>query len=148
MTSTRITSKSHNSLATISAPSMTGTSEPHLRPSLMEPHVRYLLEKPWAEVASSTEWCGIEATRMITTPGNLSAIRDGAGMTCYHFSKRYPTYTAYQTHIDIQIQSETFTPVYYQGVGTQPVTFNPNAHGSTGPVSVSYPNYYWPQTGK
>lgn len=30
----------------------------------------------------------------------------------------------------------------------QPVTFIANAHGWTGPVSVSYPNYYWPQSGK
>ena len=114
----------------------------------MEPHAQYLLGKLSEEAALSTEWCGIEATRMITTHGNLLGIRDGAGMNCYHISKRYSNRTACQTHSDTQIQSETFTPVYYERVGTQPVTFNANVHGSSGPVSVSYPNYYWPQTGK
>ncbi|ERF75652.1 hypothetical protein EPUS_08805 [Endocarpon pusillum Z07020] len=43
-------------------------------------------------------------------------------------------------------KSETFTPIFYEGVAQQPVTFVPDVHGRDGPVSVSYPNYYWPQT--
>lgn len=44
-------------------------------------------------------------------------------------------------------QSESFTPIYYENATKQPVTFVPEMHGSAGPVSVSYPNYYWPQSG-
>lgn len=49
-------------------------------------------------------------------------------------------------------KSETYTPVYYvtvaedQGQGQQPVVFNPSVHGFSGPVNVSYPEYYWPQS--
>lgn len=42
-------------------------------------------------------------------------------------------------------KSETYTPRYYD-VHEQPVTFNPAMHGTVGPVQVSYPAYYWPQT--
>ncbi|KIW57282.1 hypothetical protein, variant [Exophiala xenobiotica] len=43
-------------------------------------------------------------------------------------------------------KSETYTPKNYSGAEVQPELQNPNVHGDTGPVQVSYPNYYWPQT--
>ncbi|OQU99029.1 hypothetical protein CLAIMM_04732 [Cladophialophora immunda] len=43
-------------------------------------------------------------------------------------------------------KSETYTPRYYDGVQNQPVTFVEAMHGSSGPVNVSYPQYFWPQT--
>ncbi|KAK5199393.1 hypothetical protein LTR47_006827 [Exophiala xenobiotica] len=43
-------------------------------------------------------------------------------------------------------KSETYTPKNYSGAEVQPELQNPNVHGSSGPVQVSYPNYYWPQT--
>ncbi|KIW82036.1 hypothetical protein Z517_05063 [Fonsecaea pedrosoi CBS 271.37] len=44
-------------------------------------------------------------------------------------------------------KSETYTPRYYDGVQNQPVTFDESMHGFAGPVNVSYPQYFWPQTG-
>lgn len=44
-------------------------------------------------------------------------------------------------------KSETYTPRAYADVNRQPVTFDPAVHGSSGPVQVSYPAFYWPQTG-
>ncbi|KAK6384755.1 hypothetical protein LTS17_002318 [Exophiala oligosperma] len=43
-------------------------------------------------------------------------------------------------------KSETYTPRAYADVNRQPVTFDPAVHGSSGPVQVSYPAFYWPQT--
>lgn len=44
-------------------------------------------------------------------------------------------------------RTETFTPKYYDNIyGPQPVDPNESIHGYDGPVQVSYPNYYWPQT--
>ncbi|KIV85530.1 hypothetical protein PV11_01215 [Exophiala sideris] len=43
-------------------------------------------------------------------------------------------------------KSETYTPKNYSGAEVQPELQNPNVHGTSGPVQVSYPNYYWPQT--
>jgi choline dehydrogenase-like flavoprotein len=45
-------------------------------------------------------------------------------------------------------KSETYTPrTYYGNFQQQPVSFDPAVHGFSGPVCVSYPEYYWPQTG-
>ncbi len=46
------------------------------------------------------------------------------------------------------LKSETFTPIFYTDLAKQPVTFVADVHGRDGPVSVSYPNYYWPQSGE
>ncbi|KEF61550.1 uncharacterized protein A1O9_03117 [Exophiala aquamarina CBS 119918] len=43
-------------------------------------------------------------------------------------------------------KSETYTPKDYEGAEVQPVLQNSAVHGRNGPVQVSYPNYYWPQT--
>ncbi|KIX92869.1 uncharacterized protein Z520_11345 [Fonsecaea multimorphosa CBS 102226] len=43
-------------------------------------------------------------------------------------------------------KSEHYTPRYYQGLESQPVTFVEGMHGFFGPVNVSYPEYFWPQT--
>lgn len=43
------------------------------------------------------------------------------------------------------MQSETYTPKSYEGAEVQPVLQNSAIHGRTGPVQVSYPNFYWPQ---
>ena len=43
-------------------------------------------------------------------------------------------------------KSETYTPRSYEGLEEQPVTFNASIHGFTGPVQVSYPEYFWPKT--
>jgi choline dehydrogenase-like flavoprotein len=45
-------------------------------------------------------------------------------------------------------QSETYTQKTYPTEAVQPVTPDPSVHGFSGPVQVSYPNYYWPQSGK
>jgi hypothetical protein len=45
-------------------------------------------------------------------------------------------------------QSETYTRKEYPSEAVQPVTPDPSVHGFNGPVQVSYPNYYWPQSGK
>lgn len=45
-------------------------------------------------------------------------------------------------------QSETYTRKTYPTEAVQPVTPDPSVHGFSGPVQVSYPNYYWPQSGK
>ena len=46
------------------------------------------------------------------------------------------------------VKSETYTPRYYDGIQNQPVTCNESVHGTSGPVNVSYPQYFWPQTSK
>ncbi|OAP65734.1 hypothetical protein AYL99_01706 [Fonsecaea erecta] len=48
-------------------------------------------------------------------------------------------------------RSETYSPRYYPGVaippsGGQPVTFDEAVQGFDGPVNVSFPQYFWPQT--
>ncbi|KAL2429009.1 Dehydrogenase xptC [Exophiala dermatitidis] len=43
-------------------------------------------------------------------------------------------------------KSETYTPKNYDGAEVQPELQNPSVHGNSGPLQVSYPNYYWPQT--
>ncbi|EXJ84859.1 hypothetical protein A1O3_05534 [Capronia epimyces CBS 606.96] len=43
-------------------------------------------------------------------------------------------------------KSETYTPRFYGNLSDQPVTFNAAVHGFQGPMQVSYPEYYWPQT--
>ncbi|KIW12061.1 hypothetical protein PV08_09335 [Exophiala spinifera] len=44
------------------------------------------------------------------------------------------------------MKSESYTPRAYANLTRQPVTFVPAVHGSSGPVQVSYPVFYWPQT--
>ncbi|KAG8527402.1 uncharacterized protein KY384_007554 [Bacidia gigantensis] len=44
-------------------------------------------------------------------------------------------------------KSETYTPVYSQEVATEySINYNPAVHGSDGPVQVSYPHYFYPQS--
>ncbi|KAL9126620.1 MAG: hypothetical protein Q9217_004358 [Psora testacea] len=45
-------------------------------------------------------------------------------------------------------KSETYTPVYTEEVAREySINYNPAVHGSTGPVQVSYPKYFYPQSG-
>lgn len=48
--------------------------------------------------------------------------------------------------LTVHAQSETYTPKDYSGAAVQPELQNPSVHGDSGPVQISYPNYYWPQT--
>jgi hypothetical protein len=142
-------SRLHNSLAAISDLRMTGMSQQFLKPSLMALHGHCLWEELLVEAASSTGWSGIVVTRMITTPGNHLGTLTGLGQICYHISRRQAKNSLpRRIYTDFSIQSETFTPIYYEGVANQPVTFIAGGHGWAGPVSVSYPNYYWPQSGE
>jgi len=44
-------------------------------------------------------------------------------------------------------QSETYTPVYSEAVAEEySIHFNPAVHGTSGPVQVSYPKYFYPQS--
>lgn len=49
----------------------------------------------------------------------------------------------------MQPQSETYTPVYSEQIASEySINYNPAVHGTSGPVNVSYPKYFYPQTGK
>ncbi|KKY27482.1 putative choline dehydrogenase [Phaeomoniella chlamydospora] len=44
------------------------------------------------------------------------------------------------------MKSENYTPYHFDSVPLPfQDTFNPSIHGSSGPIHVSYPRYYWPQ---
>ena len=46
------------------------------------------------------------------------------------------------------LQSETFTPVASAEDARQySINFDPDVHGTEGPVQVSYPRYIYPQSG-
>lgn len=46
------------------------------------------------------------------------------------------------------MQSETYTPVYSEAVAQEySINYNPAVHGRDGPVQVSYPKYFYPQSG-
>lgn len=46
-------------------------------------------------------------------------------------------------------QSETYTPVYSDEIAEEySINYNPAVHGTSGPVQVSYPKYFYPQSGK
>ena len=46
------------------------------------------------------------------------------------------------------IQSETYTPVYSADIAREySINYNPAVHGTSGPVQVSYPRYFYPQSG-
>jgi choline dehydrogenase len=44
------------------------------------------------------------------------------------------------------MKSETYSPRTYPGVKDQPISPNPSVHGQYGPVNISYPQYFWPQS--
>ncbi|KAI4211604.1 MAG: hypothetical protein LQ351_005645 [Letrouitia transgressa] len=45
------------------------------------------------------------------------------------------------------IKSETYTPVYSADIAREySISYNPAVHGRTGPVQVSYPKYFYPQS--
>lgn len=51
--------------------------------------------------------------------------------------------------IVIRFQSETYTPVYSEEIANEySINYNPAVHGTSGPVNVSYPKYFYPQSGK
>ena len=44
-------------------------------------------------------------------------------------------------------QSETYTPVYSEAIAQEySIHYNPAVHGTSGPVQVSYPKYFYPQS--
>ncbi|MCJ1429295.1 hypothetical protein MMC29_007208 [Sticta canariensis] len=44
-------------------------------------------------------------------------------------------------------KSETYTPVYSEEIARQySINYDPAAHGTSGPVQVSYPKYFYPQS--
>ena len=46
-------------------------------------------------------------------------------------------------------KSETYTPVYSEDIAREySINYNPAVHGTSGPVQVSYPKYFYPQSGK
>lgn len=46
------------------------------------------------------------------------------------------------------LQSETYTPVYSEEIARQySINYDPAVHGISGPVQVSYPKYFYPQSG-
>ena len=46
-------------------------------------------------------------------------------------------------------QSETYTPVYSEDIARlYSINYNPAVHGTSGPVQVSYPKYFYPQSSK
>ncbi|KAL8690531.1 MAG: hypothetical protein Q9218_004046 [Villophora microphyllina] len=45
------------------------------------------------------------------------------------------------------IKSETYTPVYSADIAREySINYNPAVHGTSGPVQVSYPRYFYPQS--
>ncbi|MCJ1435604.1 hypothetical protein MMC27_004978 [Xylographa pallens] len=47
------------------------------------------------------------------------------------------------------MKSETYTPVYSEQVAAEySINYNPAVHGFSGPVQVSYPKYFYPQSGE
>ncbi|MCJ1266734.1 hypothetical protein MMC22_006619 [Lobaria immixta] len=45
------------------------------------------------------------------------------------------------------IKSETYTPVYSEEIARQySINYDPKVHGTSGPVQVSYPKYFYPQS--
>lgn len=45
------------------------------------------------------------------------------------------------------IKSETYTPVYSEEIARQySINYDPAVHGTSGPVQVSYPKYFYPQS--
>ncbi|KAL8897572.1 MAG: hypothetical protein Q9207_007153 [Kuettlingeria erythrocarpa] len=45
------------------------------------------------------------------------------------------------------IKSETYTPVYSSDIAREySINYNPSVHGFSGPVQVSYPRYFYPQS--
>ncbi|KAI4158477.1 MAG: hypothetical protein LQ342_007397 [Letrouitia transgressa] len=45
------------------------------------------------------------------------------------------------------IKSETYTPIYSADIAREySINYNPAVHGRTGPVQVSYPKYFYPQS--
>ena len=50
---------------------------------------------------------------------------------------------------DRTVQSETYTPVPSEDIAREySINYTPDAHGSDGPVQVSYPRYFYPQSGE
>lgn len=46
-------------------------------------------------------------------------------------------------------QSETFTPVHSRDIARRySINYNPAVHGKSGPVQVSYPKYFYPQSSR
>ena len=47
------------------------------------------------------------------------------------------------------LQSETYTPVYSETIAHEySINYNAAVHGRDGPVQVSYPKYFYPQSGE
>ncbi|KAK4690917.1 hypothetical protein P7C71_g5976, partial [Lecanoromycetidae sp. Uapishka_2] len=45
------------------------------------------------------------------------------------------------------MKSETYTPVYSEEIAQEySINYNPSVHGTSGPVQVSYPKYFYPQS--
>ncbi|SLM34007.1 Glucose-methanol-choline oxidoreductase, N-terminal [Lasallia pustulata] len=45
------------------------------------------------------------------------------------------------------MKSETYTPVYSEEIADEySIHYNPAVHGTSGPVNVSYPNFFYPQS--
>lgn len=52
-----------------------------------------------------------------------------------------------ENHCSRLLQSETYTPVYSEAVAQEySINYNPAVHGKNGPVQVSYPKYFYPQS--
>ena len=47
----------------------------------------------------------------------------------------------------IVVKSETYTPVYSEEIARQySINYDPAVHGTSGPVQVSYPKFFYPQS--
>lgn len=129
---------------------MTGAYLQHLRLNLMEPLGPCLKARPLVEEVSSTPCAGIGAEPMTMTRGSRLGTQDGDGKACCHTSERSSIqYPISMAQADRPIQSETYTPVPSEEIAREySINYTPGAHGSDGPVQVSYPRYFYPQSGE
>lgn len=87
---------------------------------------------------------------MTTMLGLISVILGGTGKGCCHTSSKW---VLLQSKLFVPclivFQSETYTPIYSADIAREySINYNPAVHGRTGPVQVSYPKYFYPQSSK
>ena len=86
---------------------------------------------------------------MIMISGRLWVILDGVGKGCFPTLSRYDVFVTANTRCLTSSKSETYTPVYSEDIAHEySINYNPAVHGTSGPVQVSYPKYFYPQSGR
>ena len=92
---------------------------------------------------------GGEETTMMH--GKRWATRAGDGKDCCLISSRYDAAELCTVTLIGRLkrkQSETYTPVSPEIARRYSINYDPAVHGRSGPVQVSYPNYFYPQSSK